>query len=108
LNYKNSVVNAGDNDTHLIAKNLGMARVIKNKFSLEMEKMENDCADIDLQREFMGKKREMRGIFEGNMDDGMIEAGQGSGSINDIPTVKDLMTSLILEYNNSINELNNF
>ncbi len=97
-NYKSAVINSGDKDTHLILKKLGMARVIRNKFSKEMEALEMNCVDLELQKELKSTKREMLGIFEGNLDEGMLEASQSSGKINDIPTVKELMDRLISEF----------
>ena len=97
-NYKQAVVNAKDKDTHLILKQLGMARVIKNSFSIEMNKLELNCADLDSQKELKNVKREMLGIFEGNLDEGMLEASQSSGLIRDIPTVQELMSRLIKEF----------
>ncbi len=96
--YKEAVVNAKDVDTHLILKKLGMARVVKNKFSEEMNKMELNCVDLETQKIFLNSKREMKGIFEGDLDDGMLEASQNSGLINDIPTVKVLMERLKTEF----------
>ena len=51
--YKQAVVNARDIDTHLILKKLGMARVVKNKFSEEMNKMELNCVDLETQKMFL-------------------------------------------------------
>jgi len=107
-NYKLAVVDAKDKDTHLIMKKIGMARVIKNKFSEEISLMENNCADLETQKEFLGTKREMKGIFEGNLDDGMLEASQNSGLINDIPTVAELMRRLVSGYNESISLFKTF
>jgi len=104
-NYKLAVINSKDKDTHLILKKIGMARVIKNKFSEEMSKLEINCADLETQKELLGKKREMKGIFEGNLNEGMLEASQSSGLINDIPTVEQLMKRLIIEYNNALQKL---
>ena len=104
-NYKQAVVNATDKSTHLILKQLGMARVVKNKFSEEMQKLELTCADLETQKELKSTKREMKGIFEGNLDEGMIEAGQGSGLISDIPTVNDLMARLKSEYSEALKKL---
>lgn len=104
-NYKSSVINSKDCDTHLILKKIGMARVIKNKFSDEISKLENNCADLETQKELLGKKREMKGIFEGNLDDGMLEASQSSGLINDIPNVEQLMKRLTNEYNLALQNL---
>ena len=97
-NYKSAVINSGDKDTHLILKKLGMARVIRNKFSKEMEALEMNCVDLELQKELKSTKREMLGIFEGNLEEGMLEASQSSGKINDIPTVRELMDRLISEF----------
>ena len=85
-----------------------MARVIKNKFSSKIEKMEQECSDQNEIELVMGKKREMRGIFYGELDEGMIEAGQGSGLIKEIPTATDLMSKLIFEYNSEIRKLKEF
>ncbi|MFZ1289082.1 MAG: nitronate monooxygenase [Melioribacteraceae bacterium] len=104
-NYKLAVINSKDKDTHLILKKIGMARVIKNKFSEEMSKLEINCADLETQKELLGKKREMKGIFEGNLNEGMLEASQSSGSINDIPNVEQLMKRLIIDYNNVLQKL---
>ncbi len=105
VNYKNAVVNSADKDTQLILKKLGMARVIKNKFSQEISEMEQNCIDLDIQRELLGSKREMRGIFEGNLDEGMLEASQSSGLIKDIPTVEELFNRIINEYNTAYKTL---
>lgn len=103
--YKEAVVNAKDVDTHLILKKLGMARVIRNKFSEEINKMELNCVDLESQKIFLNSKREMKGIFEGDLERGMLEASQNSGLINDIPTVKVLMERLISEFEKSKNSI---
>ncbi len=105
INYKNTVVNAKDNSTKLILKNLGMARVIENNFSKRIIEAEKQCKDFNLIKELLGEKREREGIFNGNLDEGMLEASQSSGIINDIPTVKELMQRLLHEYSTAQKEL---
>ncbi len=105
INYKQAVLNAQDNSTKLILKKLGMARVIKNKFSKKISEAEENCVEIHKLKEILGAKREHEGIFNGNLEEGMLEASQSSGIINDIPTVKELMQSLIKEYSIAINHL---
>ena len=102
-NYKQAIINAKDIDTHLILKKLGMARVVKNQFSEKMQQLENNCASFEEQKELKSTKREMKGIFEGNLEEGMLEASQSSGLINDIPTVEELMKRLIDEYQSAKN-----
>jgi len=97
-NYKKRIIEAGDSDTVPVLKKIGMARVFKNKFSAEAIAAEYSGADSLTLKELLGKKRERAGIFEGDPDEGMMEAGQGSGLIKEIPTVKDLFLSLIGQF----------
>lgn len=108
LNYKQRVVEAKDNDTVLVLKKIGMARMLKNKFSNEAITAEYSGADAVKLKEILGQKRERLGIFEGNADEGMMEAGQGSGLINDIPTVNELMLRLINEFDDSLTKIRNY
>lgn len=100
-NYKDKVVEAKDNDTVLIFKKIGMARLLKNKFSEDVITAEYSGADAHMLKELLGQKRERLGIFEGDSEQGMMEAGQGSGLIKDIPTVNELMQRLIKEYSDA-------
>ncbi|MCZ7602997.1 MAG: DUF561 domain-containing protein [Melioribacteraceae bacterium] len=100
-NYKDKVVEAKDNDTVLILKKIGMARLLKNKFSEDVITAEYSGADAHMLKELLGQKRERLGIFEGDSEQGMMEAGQGSGLIKDIPTVNELMQRLIKEYSDA-------
>ncbi len=102
INYKNAVINAADKDTHLILKKFGMARVIKNKFSQEVFNKELNCEEDEKIKSLLSTKREMKGIFEGDLEEGMIEAGQSSCLINDLPNVETLMKQLIKSYNDAL------
>ncbi len=105
-NYKNRVVESKDNDTILILKKIGMARILKNKFGEEAILTEYSGADKEKLKELLGVKREKLGIFDGDAEQGMMEAGQGSGLIKDIPAVRDLMKSLINQYDEACRKLN--
>jgi enoyl-[acyl-carrier protein] reductase II len=106
-NYKRKIIESGGNSTTLVLKKLGMARMLKNKFSDEVNKLEREGAPVEILRELLGSKREMLGIFEGDSENGMMEAGQGIGLIHDIPSVKELMKRFIQEYNTAKNKINN-
>ena len=98
LNYKMKVIAAKDNDTILVLKKIGMARMIKNEFTSIVHKEELNGADEEKLKLLLGEKRERLGIFEGDEQNGMMEAGQGAGLIKEIFTVKDLMQRLIKEF----------
>ena len=104
-NYKTAVEEASDNSTTLVLRKIGMARMIKNKFSEEALKKEFSGASAAELSEFLGKKREKLGIFEGDFDDGMMEAGQGAGLITEISTVNEVIDNLIAQYEKKLKEL---
>ena len=97
--YKRRIVEAKDTDTVLVLKKVGMARMLKNKFSNEVLEMEKLGASPEELKEKLSVKREMKGIFEGDFEEGMMEAGQGAGLINEILSVDELFLKLEKEYN---------
>ncbi len=105
--YKDEIIKSGDNNTTLILKKIGLTRVIKNKFSEIVAEAENKGATENKLFELLDKKRERLGIFEGNKEEGLLEAGQGVGLINSILTVEELFDKLLKEIEISINDLKN-
>jgi len=100
-NYKRRVVEASDNDTILGFKKIGLVRMLKNDFALKAVKANEDGWNEDKLKILLGKKREMLGIFEGNENEGEMEAGQGSGLIKEILPVNLLMNKLLKEVGNA-------
>ena len=104
-NYKKMLVETKENDTVLILKKIGLARVIKNQFSNSAAQLESSGASNEDLLHLLDKKREKLGIFEGDLENGMIEAGQSVGQIDKILTVNELFVKLITEFNNSFQNL---
>ncbi|MBN8586084.1 MAG: nitronate monooxygenase [Ignavibacteria bacterium] len=100
--YKNKIVEAKDNDTYLIMKKLNPVRLFKNKFAEEVIKAEQSGATAEELTELLGRKREMKGIFEGDLDEGELEMGQSSGLVNEILPVKTIVQNLLKEYDNAV------
>jgi len=96
-NYKKRVVEASDNDTITAFKKIGLVRMLKNDFALKAVKADEDGWNEDKLKVLLGKKREMLGIFEGNENEGEMEAGQSSGLIKEILPVDLLMDKLLKE-----------
>lgn len=102
--YKNNIVAASDNSTTLVLKKIGLVRLIKNNWSKLVENAEAaGASEVEL-KSMLGEKREKLGICEGNADDGMMEAGQSSGIIKNVPTVSELMKFLIDEFDNTVSK----
>jgi len=104
--YKNCIVSSSDCSTSLILKKLGLVRLIKNNWSNIIETAEENGASVEELKKLLGEKREKLGIFIGDKEEGMMEAGQGSGLIKNILPVSDLMKFLLEDFYNVIRKNN--
>lgn len=106
-NYKDWMVNASENDTTLVQKSIrNMMRVANNATAQECLAMEAKGATL---KELMaaisgarGKKAQACGDVEG----GIFVVGQSLGLINDVPTVEQLINSMVEEIKASTQLLN--
>jgi enoyl-[acyl-carrier protein] reductase II len=106
--YKQKVCAADDIGTNLLFKKIGLVRMLKNKLADEAVLLDNNGASVLQLKELLGSKREMKGIFEGNSEEGMMEAGQCAGLINDIPDVNTLFKRLLNEFDEAKKRINNY
>lgn len=102
--YKQSIASATDNSTTLVLKKIGLVRLIKNNWSKTVESAEANGANETELNNLLGEKREKLGISDGNTEEGMLEAGQCSGLIKNIPTVSELMKFLTDDFDNVISK----
>lgn len=105
--YKNKIIEACDTSTTLALKKIGLVRVIKNEWSDLVAKAENSGTNELELKLILGEKRERKGIFEGDLQNGMFEAGQGSGLIKEILHVDQLMKNLLEEFDKTIRKFSN-
>lgn len=104
-NYKQKIVEAPDNGTVIGFRKIGLVRMLKNDFALRAVEAEKSCANENKLKEIWGEKRERLGIFEGDVFEGALEAGQSSGLIKDVTSVIDVFQRLIFEFDHSVNKL---
>jgi enoyl-[acyl-carrier protein] reductase II len=106
INYKNAIINASDTDSILILKKIGLVRALKNDFTSSVQNAEEENLKVDDLKLLLGAKREMKGIFEGDTINGLLEAGQGSGLIKNINTVQDTINLLVDDFDNNLIRIN--
>jgi enoyl-[acyl-carrier protein] reductase II len=82
--FKKQVVDAGDGDTVLTMKKIAPVRLLRTPFAIRSIEAEARGATPEEQRELLGSKREMRGMFEGDIEEGEFEAGQSSALVREI------------------------
>lgn len=96
--FKQLVAGLGEGGTKLALKKLAPVRLVKNEFFKQVNEAELRGADTEELNRLLGKGRAKLGMFEGNLDEGELEIGQVAAQLNDIPTVEEVMTRLISEY----------
>lgn len=79
--------------------------MIKNKFFETINEAEQNGASKEELSLILGKGRARKGIFEGDLDEGELEIGQASATIDKIEPVSTIMERLITEYNEIIGKL---
>lgn len=108
INFKNEIVNAKDGDTMLTLKELTPVRLIKNPFYNEVIRAIEQNASKDELTALLGRGRAKKGMFEGDIEQGELEIGQVSASIDQIRSVKEIMDFLIQDYVGTLSKMNNF
>lgn len=106
--FKQRVVEADDTQTVLTLKKLTPVRLIKNEFYSQILEAEQRCAESDELHKILGRGRAKKGVFEGDLVNGELEIGQISGLINNIPSVAEVMKSLIEQYSTTLKSLHDF
>lgn len=96
--YKNAVVDAGAGDTHLVMKAHVPVRLLDNYFCETVMDLEASGASRDELATLLGTGRARAGMLEGDLENGELEIGQVAGLIDDIPSVADLMSRLLEQY----------
>ena len=107
-NFKNTIVNVKDGDTHLTLKELAPVRLVKNKFYNEIQELYLQNPSKEKLKELLGRARAKKGIFEGDLDNGELEIGQIAGLIHKIKPAKDVLNEIIEEFNSVKALLNSF
>jgi len=102
VQFKNAVIHAAEGDTMLSMKQLTPVRLIKNKFYKEVEDAEHRGASVEELRNLLGRARAKKGMFEGNLDDGELEIGQVSASLDSILPAGEIVKKVWQEFNEAL------
>lgn len=97
-NFKQTIVEVKDGDTHLTLKELAPVRLVKNKFYQQVQELYKQNPSVDQLKELLGRARAKKGIFEGDLEDGELEIGQIAGFIDEIKPAKEVLDEIINEF----------
>jgi enoyl-[acyl-carrier protein] reductase II len=107
-NYKIEILKAKDRDTVITGLSTRHpVRVIYNKLAREFLEMEKRGISIEELEKF-GTGRLKSAVIDGDIEYGSVMAGQISGLISDIKSVKDIIEDIVKEAEEILKKLNNY
>lgn len=106
-NFKNLIQAAGPLDTTLCMKETVPVRLLHNQFYKDVMNITLQNLTLDEKKErlttLLGKGRAQKGMLEGDVVQGELEIGQIAGLIDSVPTVAQLMSDLLTQYEDAKN-----
>ncbi len=97
-NFKKAIINTDEGSTILTLKQLTPVRLIKNKFYEQVKAAEERGASVEELKNLLGRARSKKGMFEGDLDEGELEIGQISASIEDILPAAEILNTIWKEF----------
>ena len=82
----------------LCLKKIGGIRMIKNDVYQRIKEAEDRGAGVEELKEIVGMRRPKRGIFEGDLNEGMLEIGEVASLIDKVETVQEIFDDILGEY----------
>ncbi|HRZ74982.1 MAG TPA: nitronate monooxygenase [Flavobacterium sp.] len=96
--FKQTILETKEGDTQVTLKELAPVRLIKNKFYQDVQELYTKCPSTDELKQLLGRARAKRGMFEGDLIEGELEIGQIAGLIHEINPVKEIIETIITEF----------
>lgn len=104
-NFKKTIVDVKDGDTHLTLKEIAPVRLVKNKFYDQVQELYQQNPTVDQIKELLGRARAKKGMFEGDLENGELEIGQIAGIIHEIKPAKQVLQEIVKEFEEVKNSL---
>ena len=101
-NFKQKVRETEEGETMLTLKEIAPVRMIKNQLYQKIVQFTNTKPSIEALKEFIGKGKLKKGMFEGDLENGMLEIGQIAGLIRQTETAKEIVCQMVEEYNKTL------
>ncbi|RZJ54850.1 MAG: nitronate monooxygenase [Flavobacterium sp.] len=97
-NFKETIVNIKEGDTHLTLKELAPVRLVKNKFYNDVQALYEKSPSKEDLIQLLGRARAKKGMFEGDLEEGELEIGQIAGIIHEILPVEKIIQQIMADF----------
>ncbi|MGM8364272.1 NAD(P)H-dependent flavin oxidoreductase [Virgibacillus sp. W0181] len=96
--YKQAILDADENATTVIKRSIGApARALKGAWTEQILEIETEKKGYESIKDYISGEANKRFIHDGKENEGFGWAGQGAARINDVPTVEELIQSIVQE-----------
>lgn len=96
--YQQRLLGASISDTLVVGRGFGMIRVLRNRFAEEMSKAEENGEADEARRALFAASTLKAAAFDGDIDQGKLEAGQSVGLVDEILPAAEIVRSIAGEY----------
>jgi enoyl-[acyl-carrier protein] reductase II len=105
--YKTSLLEADDTKTMIVGRSVGkIRRVYDTPYAQKLIQLEKNGVTPEEFLEHTTEDRHILGAVKGDLENGFINSGQIAGAISDIPTVKELLETMMQEAKETVSLLN--
>jgi enoyl-[acyl-carrier protein] reductase II len=105
--YKTSLLQADDTKTLIVGRSTGkIRRIYDTPYAQKLIQLEKDGVTPEEFLKHTSEDHHILGAVKGDLENGFINSGQIAGVIHDIPTVKELLESMMKEAKETVSLLN--
>ncbi|MDA1310144.1 MAG: nitronate monooxygenase, partial [Proteobacteria bacterium] len=98
INYKNKIVEIDEDGTVVSRANSGKtARMIRNAFTEDWKHREGEIKPFPAQLQEVGLAASVAGRMDGDTENGVLAAGQGSGLIHQVKPAGEVVRDIMEE-----------
>lgn len=95
-NIKQALIEAAETDTAMIQRSIGnQTRVFRNRAAKQVLEMEGQGVSLEELMTVISGERGRSALLTGDVHGGILTCGQGVGLIQSLPTVKEVIDSLV-------------
>jgi len=105
-NFKKIIIQGKEGDTMLMLKKIVPTRIYKNNLYNKIAEAEHNGATADQLKSLLeGENKAKSGMFDGKVEDGLIEVGQNISLIDEILPAKKVINQIIKEFEENLNRI---
>ncbi|MBD7965566.1 NAD(P)H-dependent flavin oxidoreductase [Fictibacillus norfolkensis] len=106
--YKTSLVEADDTNTLIVGRSTGkIRRIYDTPYAQKLIQLEKNGVSPEEFITHTSEDHHILGAVKGDLENGFINSGQIAGAISDVPSVKDLLETMMKEAREAVSMLNN-